>query len=616
MPLRFGDFVLDESRRQLLRAGEPVRLSPKAFQLLSTLALARPRAMSKVELQEKLWPDTYVTEGNLANLVAELRSALGDDRARSQFIRTLYGFGYAFTATVEEEGFDDKVVPPHPAAAAVRRRPLRRVLPALLASGFAVLLVSAPSSRETTRPVHQPIRSIAVLPFDTSALTADEKHLGLGLADVVITRLTNVRQLAVRPTSAIRPFAGRAIDSAATGRKLGVDAVVEGSVRTSGENVRLTVELLDVRDGKPLWAERFDARRSSMFVLEDDLSARVASALMLHITPGERKRLTKRSTGNAEAYQLYLMARYSLQNGGSGGTVGEEKRAAELFERAVEKDPDFALAWAGLGQAYAVMPAQARMQPALAWPRAERAALRTLQLDPENAEAHGVLGFRDMYWKLDFVAAEREFKRALALNPRAQCLTAYAVLLQALGRLNEAIEMRKRALAADPLNPNTHWGLANAFLTAGHHDVAAKLIAQLLVMEPNHYEAKIARIRLALARNQYEQAVDLGQALVASDDRSRGVAFLGYAMAKSGRTSEARELLRSLEERSRKEYIPPFPFVVVHLGLGEYDEVFTLLEKGLENREYTVRLAVEPLLDPIRSDPRFEQLMERAGFRK
>jgi DNA-binding winged helix-turn-helix (wHTH) protein/TolB-like protein len=267
MPVQFGDFMLDDSRRQLFGGGEPVHLSPKAFQLLSILIQERPRAISKNDLHERLWPDTFVSEGNLSSVVAELRSALSDDAREPRFIRTLYGFGYSFTAPLDDLNTPDKE--PSVDVPLEHRKAMRWTgagLAALLGAAGIVLILSL---RGTTGsgpvPAIASIHSIAILPFDTSGTESTDEHLGLGLPDLLITRLSNIRHLVVRPTSTIRQFSGRHFDSRQIGRDLKVDAVVEGSIRTSPDRVRVTVQLLNVHDPKPIWAGRFDEKRADMF---------------------------------------------------------------------------------------------------------------------------------------------------------------------------------------------------------------------------------------------------------------------------------------------------------------------------------------------------------------
>jgi TolB-like protein/DNA-binding winged helix-turn-helix (wHTH) protein/tetratricopeptide (TPR) repeat protein len=633
MPIQFGDFALDESRRQLFGGGEAVHLSPKAFQLLSILIQERPRAISKNDLQERLWPDTFVTEGNLSSVVAELRSALGDDAHEPRFIRTLYGFGYSFAAPIGD------VAPPADSqqVAEVASEPSKHFVSGIrwTSAGVAALLGAAGivlilSLRSITGsgPVlpSTSIRSIAVLPFDTTGTDASQQHLGLGLSDLLITRLSNVRELTVRPTSAIRDYKGPHLNSRQIGRDLKVDALLEGSVRASPERVRVTVQLLDVRQQKPIWADSFDEKRTEMFSIEDNISSRVAKALMVQVTPGEQTLLAKRYTTNPEAYELYIQGRYRLHEAGGAGTgrsvrLTSQEAAHDFFQKAVDKDPQYALAWAGLAQTYINMgwfsDRGARLPPATAYPKAETAALKALQLDDKLSEAHVAIGAVKAAWYLDYAGAEREFVRAVELSPKNIGAHVWlAHLVQSLGRFDEAIALRKRSLEIDPLDANLQWGLANAYLTAHRYDAALRQLNVVLGMDPNYYEARVAQLRVAVAQGRYDEAIAMGRRLVATDPaNTHGLSFLGWAYGMAGRKAEAREILQSLQQQDDKHHLSPLAFAVVYMGMDDRDAVLRVLEKALVDRTYAVRLKTEPVFDPLHSDPRFIALLHKGGFK-
>jgi TolB-like protein/DNA-binding winged helix-turn-helix (wHTH) protein/tetratricopeptide (TPR) repeat protein len=624
MAVRFGDFTLDESRREISRGRDPIHLSPKAFQLLSILIQQTPRAISKTDLQEQLWPDTFVTEGNLAGLVTELRSALGDDAREPRFIRTLYGFGYSFASPITD------VVTPDGQQVVDEASEPRRVIrwtgagvAALLGAAGVVLILSLRSMTGSGAiPVSTPIRSIAVLPFDTTGTDASQQHLGLGLPDLLITRLSNVHELTVRPTSSIRDYKGPHLDSRQIGRDLKVDALLEGSVRASTDRVRVTVQLLDVRQQKPIWADSFDEKRAEMFSIEDNISSRVAKALMVQVTPGEKTLLAKRYTANAEAYELYIQGRYRLHQAGSAGTGRSvrhtsQEAAHDFFQKAVDKDPQYALAWAGLAQTYVNMGWFGQLPPATAYPKAETAALKALQLDDKLSEAHVAIGAVKAAWYLDYAGAEREFVRAVELSPKNIGAHVWlAHLVQSLGRFDEAIALRKRSVEIDPLDVNLQWGLANAYLTAHRYDAALKQLNVVLGMDPNYYEAHVAQLRIAVAQGRYDEAIAMGRKLVATDPaNNRGLSFLGWAYGMAGRKAEAREILQSLQQEDDKDHLSPLAFAVVYMGLGDRDAVLRVLGKALVDRSYAVRLKTEPVFDPLHSDPRFIALLHKGGFK-
>jgi serine/threonine-protein kinase len=600
MPVQFGEFVLDESRRQLLRRADPVHLSPKAFQLLSILVEERPRAVSKADLQSRLWPETFVTEGNLTTTVGELRSALGDDAREPRFIRTVHGFGYSFAGSVK----------PPPRFA--KRWLTAAAAGVVIAAGIVLIFWLRGTA---LRAVPPPIQSLAILPFDARDADPADRHLGIGLSDVLITRLSNVHHLIVRPTSAIREFAERGGDSRQIGRKLKVDAVLEGSIRTSADHIRVTVQLLNIREQRPIWAEQFDEKRTQMFAIEDSISARVADALMVRISPAEKIRLAKRYTTDAAAYQLYIQGRYHLQRA-IEGQPKERKVAVDFYSQAVRKDPTYALAWAGLALGYAGLGVFNQMPPRDVWPNAQAAALRSLELDGNLPEAHTAIGAVRMFWLLDFAGAEREFLRALELDPREiLALRYYASLLQNTGRFDESITLHERQIEIDPLSPAVHLGLAGAYYAARRYDRAIQEDLIVLGMNPQFAQAHIALSRSYALQGHYGEAIAEAQKAAGSGRPNAGaLAHLGYALARAGRREEANQILRDLRTRFEKEKFSPFLPAIVYIALGERKEVFPLLEKGVDERTYIFGLKTDPLLDPVRSDPRFSALLKRAGY--
>lgn len=635
MAVQFSDVIFDGSRRQLHRAGRPLHVSPKAFQLLGILIGRRPSAVSKTDLQEELWPGTFVTEGNLASLVAELRAALGDDAKNPRYIRTVYGFGYSFEAAVEE--VSPAVDPPVEVGAPLEAEPVSPVDPPpargsgaigtpwgpaaaiallVIASGAAVLVASRRPLQARPSQQQPVIRSLAVLPFETRAAQGVDAHLGFGLADRVITRLSNVRELTVRPTSAVRPFAARGdVASREAGLRLGVDAVLEGSVRSSGDRVRVTVQLLHVDQQKPVWADTFDEPRGEIFAIEDRISARVADALLLRLSPAERRLLAKRFTQSPDAYQDYVRGRFQLYNGGAAGPADASAKAAVFFSRALDRDPRYALAWAGLADAHANI-ASGNFGPASEnWVKAETAARRALELEPDLVEAQIPLAKMKMRWALDYAGAEEDLRRIVAADPHNSiALATYAYLLQSLGRFDESLALRSRALEVDPLNPASHWGIANAYLTARDWRTARKKIEQLLEMQPRHHQANIGMIRVLIAEQNHGEAVRFARALNEWDARPLNRAFLGYALATNGQREEALSILQELRTPSAERFVSPFSTAILLAGLGDIEALLPVLENVVHEREHAIRLDTEPLFDPYRGDPRFQALLRRAGF--
>src|SRR5437764_5144291 len=332
--LNFGPFTLDPDRRVLLREGAPVALTPKTFETLALLVRNSGRVVEKAELMDALWPDAVVEENNLNQQISALRKALGDRAEEGRYIKTVPGHGYRFIASPAAAADSDRVVP------------RRKILPITLATVAAILLVAGGVWlwRSRQAPAAQP-RSIAVLPF--KSLSGGDEYLGLGLTDALITRLSNVRGMIVRPTSAVRRY-GQEGDPLAAGRQLHVDAVLDGTIQRMNDRVRVTVRLLNVGDGAALWGDTFDDRFTGFFAVEDSISERLTRALALRLSEEERKGLTARGTSNLEAHQWYLKGRYYSAQ----WTVDGFTRALDAFHRAIAIDPTYALAYAGQADAY------------------------------------------------------------------------------------------------------------------------------------------------------------------------------------------------------------------------------------------------------------------------
>ena len=447
--LNFGPFTLDLDRRVLLREGAPVALTPKTFETLALLVRNSGRVVGKAELMDALWPDAVVEENNLNQQISALRKALGDRAEEGRYIKTIPGHGYRFIASPTAPVLD-------------RVMPRKRATLIVAAAVAAILLIGAGvwlwRSRSSHNPSAQP-RSMAVLPF--KSLSGGDEYLGLGLTDVLITRLSNVRGMIVRPTSAVRRY-GQEADPLGAGRQLHVDAVLDGTIQRMNDRVRVTVRLLNVADGAALWGDTFDDRFTGFFAVEDSISERLTRALALRLSEEERKSLTARGTSNLEAHQWYLKGRYYSAQ----WTVDGFTRALDAFHRAIAIDPTYALAYAGQADAY-YRATTIHLTPQEGVPRARAAALAALRLDDGLAEAHAALGIIKFRYDWDFAGAEKEFRRAIALNPEdVEAHQWYSEYLTAFGRVAESVAEAKTAQQIDPLSPEVAWDLGLALLSA------------------------------------------------------------------------------------------------------------------------------------------------------
>lgn len=481
-----------------------------------------------------------------------------------------------------------------------------------------LLLVGLPLaiffSRPSTPVGSVPIKSIAVLPFKPLGSEGRDETLELGMADTLITRLSSIRGFQVRPISAVHKYVGLDQDALAAGREQQVEAVLEGSIQKSGEQVRVSVRLLRVRDGVQLWADKFGATKmTDIFAVQDSISERVAAALTVRLAGAERERLTKHHTENVEAYQLYLKGRYHLNRLSDDGF----EKGREYFQEAIDLDPTYALAYAGLADAYQMLGSYNALPPNEVFPKAKAAALEALRLDERLAEAHTALGVVKLLYDWDFAGAEKEFQRAGEINPSySDAHLTYGYYLALMKRFDEAHNQMKIAQELDPVSLPKIMGIGEVFYYQRQHERAAEQYKRALEMDPNSGFAHWALGNAYSGEGMYEEAVaEYKKAIPLSGDSPDELASLGYVYGLSGRRREAQEVLDELIERSKRRYISPTVVASLHAALGNNDAAFAWLEKAIAARDFIlVSLKVDPIFDRLRSDPRFAELVRRVGL--
>ena len=625
----FGPFRADGVRRLLFRDGQALSLTSKAFDTLLVLIQNRDRVLEKDELLKAIWPNSYVEEANLAQNVSALRKALGELPGEHRYIATIPGRGYRFVADVRpfftaeteltvERSTTAEVVVEEEIREDDATAPVRWSLPPpntiaalglLLVVGLGVAGWRIWKEKDAQAPDVAATRSIAVLPFQ--ALDAQgEKALGLGLADAVITKLSNIRQLIVRPTSSIQQYAGPAADPWAAGRELDVEEVLEGKVQMAGDRIRLTVQLVRVKDRRPLWAEVFDESFTNIFAIEDAISERVAQALAVKLAQGEKERLERRYTANLDAYRNYLDGRYSEFRFTPDGL----NQAITYFDKAIEMDPSDALAYAGLADAYTTA-SDWVLSPREALPKAEAAARRALEFDDGLAEAHSALAHAQLHeWKL--ADAGKEFTRALALNPHITAIYfAHAEYLSALGRQDEASAEVRKALQIDPLAPELLFLLE--FPPYLKHDYEGALAADRAAIKahPDFWPPRMAGGYAYVAERRFPEAIaEFERARALNPESTLTLSGLASAYARSGNRAEAVKLLTLLKKTSSERYVAPFDIAVVYDALGERNQAIDWLEKAFqEQSEMMLFLDIYPPVADLRGYPRFQQLVRRVG---
>jgi DNA-binding winged helix-turn-helix (wHTH) protein/TolB-like protein len=635
----FGPFQLDPPERLLLCEGQPVPMPPKAFELLVVLVERGGHLVDKDELLKIVWRGSIVEEGNLSVTVSFLRKALNDDRGLHKYIETVSKRGYRFVADVREvdeprsvpalprpgETGEQSLAPvklstavPEAATTTPARIPRWSILAAALGLGALVMVLKLVPHREGgTAPVQvqgvAALRSLAVLPFQTLGAKRGDEYLGLGMADALITRLGNTGKIIVRPTSAIQKYAAENLSPQAAGLEQGVDAVLDGRIQQEADRVRLTVQLIRVRDGVQLWGETFDKEFTNIFALEDALSERVAQSIRLKLTGDETRRFTKRVTERPDAYEAYVKGRYFWNKRTDKGM----KKGLEYFRQAITLDPTFTEAYVGVADSYATLGLYAVLPPKEAFPAAKDAVKRALEMDDGLAEAHATLGFINFYYDWNGVEGANEFRRALADNPNyAMAHSWYGEDLAAMGRYPEAVEEAQRALEDDPLSliigSNAGWTLS----LAGKGDQAIKILKKAIEIDPSFPRTHYRLGRAYAQKKLYEMAIsELEQAVNLSGGDPCYKGSLGHVYAISGNTDQARNILRDLQGRTGQHYVPAFAIALIYAGLGDNDHAIIWLQKAYEDRSTSmVFLKLDPELSTLHSDPRFEELSRRINF--
>jgi len=460
------------------------------------------------------------------------------------------------------------------------------------------------------------IESIAVLPFQNRSPEPDTEYLSDGLAESLIYRLSQLPNLKVSPTSSVLRFKNKEIDPLTIGNQLGVNAVLSGRIVQRGENLTISAELVDVRQNKLLWGEHYERKMSDVLQTQREIAREIVDRLKLKVS-GDEKGLAKNYTENNEAYQLYMKGRFYWTK----RTAEALHKSLEFYGQAIQRDPNFALAFAGLADTYSLLggpEAGGDMPPNEALPKAKAAALKAIELDGTLAEPHVSLAHVSYFYDRDWVTAEREFKRAIELNPNYPVAHHwYAIFLSTFpGRMSEALAEIRRALELDPTSLIINAWYGRILGVSGQLDQAIEQLKKTVELDPNF---NLAHYRLGQAyaeKQMYNEAVEeFNKVLNLPDGRAMGLMGLGYAFAVAGRRQEAQKTLNELQELSKQRYVSPGQIGIIYIALGDKDKAFEWLEEA--NRGYDLnimRMKVERRFDPIRSDPRFEDLVRRIGL--
>jgi DNA-binding winged helix-turn-helix (wHTH) protein/TolB-like protein/Tfp pilus assembly protein PilF len=639
----FGGFRLDTAKRLLQRMdGTTVPLTPRVFETLLYMVEHHDTVLDKEQLMEAVWPDSIVEENNLSQNISTLRRIFGETPGSHSYIVTVPGRGYRFVAEVRQrsdngsatveagEGTGPTLAGNGTDAATANGRqqsPGKTGRPlALAVLGVIVLAVAflarGPSIEWlkkhkmgnaflATSPRKDVIHSIAVLPFKPLGLEMNNELLGLGMADAVIGKMSKLKQVVVLPTSSVLKYTDHAFEPIATGRALGVDAILTGTVQKSDDHLRVTVQLIHVGDGRTVWSEKFDQTFTDVFNIQDSISDGVARSLALNLSTEERKQLGKHYTTNTPAYDSYLMGLHFWSKRSKEGL----EKAINYLQQAVENDPNFALAYALLADCYYLQVYGSYDRPPEIMAKAKAAAERALLLDDSAAESHVAMAMVHSLQKESRLAME-SLRRAVELNPNlAIAHLRYAWCLCVRGQLNDAVREMKRAQELDPLSPTNNTALGMILIFARQFRSALEYCYKAAELAPN--EAPIQEnLAIAYALNgMHQQAIEHYQrvAELNPDNKGNALAWVATVLVSEGRNSEADSMMPEILELATAGKADPYNVALLYTTRGDREQGFKWFAKALGGHtvDQPGTIRYDPLLDPLRSDTRFAELLRQ-----
>jgi len=631
--VRFGTFEVSLQSGEVRKAGLRIRVQQQPMKLLEILLEHPGEVVTREELRSRVWPGESFGDFDQALNIAirKLRSALGDSAESPRFIETLPKRGYRFIADVSVVDTDARprkqelvagdlpATDPGPKiqgiglAVAPQRRlwPTRWIIVALaLVLSLAILSVWLFRSRA---PAPTGIRSIAVLPLENLSGDASQNYFADGMTDELITDLAQIGALRVISRTSVMVYKGARKPLPQIARELNVDAVVEGTVLRSGDEVRITAQLIEASTDKHLWSQSYEGELRDTLALQNRVASAIADQIRINLTPQEQAALKNVKVVNPEAYESYLKGRYFWNKRTGDGL----KVALAYFKQAIEEDPQYAQAYSGLADTYALLGdwQYAVMTPKEAFPKAKAAAIKALELDSSLGEAHNSLAFVLDGFDWDFDSAGKEFQRAIELNPGyATAHHWYAWHLSLLGRFDDAIAEMRKAENLDPLSLIINADLAELLGLAHSYDESIRQSLKTIEMDPNFALAHNQLAQAYLQKQLYDEAVaEMQKAVQLSGDSPTCIANLARAYVASGKRSEAAKLLGDLKKRSNPGYSNASEIAMIYASFGDADQAMNWLEKGFEER-FNPGVLLRPGFDPLRSDSRFQNLVHRVGL--
>jgi TolB-like protein/Tfp pilus assembly protein PilF len=572
-PIRFGVFEVNLHTGELRKKGHKLRLQKQPFQLLAILLEKPNEVVTRDEIQGRIWGGgTFVDFDHGVNrAINKLREALGDSADNPRFIETLSRRGYRFIAPVQRE----------------------------------------------LQPADNGKKVLVVLPFANMSLDAEQEYFSDGLTEEMIAHLSrlNPERLGVIARTSAMQFKNTQKDIRLIGQELGVQFVLEGSIRRAGNRVRITAQLIQVSDQTHLWAETYDRGLKDVLAIQKDVAERIARSLAFELVPEHRALAPRRSIrSNTEAYELYLRGRYYLNQRVEQSCL----KAVDYFDEALLKYPAYAPAYAGLADAYTVIGFYGAIPPKAAFEKAKIAARTSVQLDDNLSEAHTILGYATLQYDWDWPAAEPEHKRAIELNPGWYEYDWYGFNLVQVGQFTEALAILERARRIDPLSLIIACHIGWTFYFAREYEKSARHLEKTVEFNPGFPLARYHLGKTYLQVNDFGRGIEqLQKAVEGSGDHPGALAALAYALGAAGRQAEGREVLAKVLDLQRHRHVLAYFIAFAMNSLSSEDETLEWLEKACEERSgWILHLQFEPAFDPLRSNPQFTELLKRINPRK
>lgn len=585
----FSSFRLDAAERVLFCDGALVPLAPKAFDLLLLLVERSGHLVEKAEIMDAVWPDTFVEEANLTQNIFTLRKVLGKRDGEQLFIETVSRRGYRFIAPVKKLEREESTQETKGA----RAEP-------------------APGNERASNAFEEVINSLAILPFVNASADENAEYLVDGITESIINSLSQLSHLRVMARSTVFHYKGMEVNPQEAGRALRVHAVLTGRILSYNERLIIRTELVDVTRGWAIWGAQYNRKSSDILEVQEEIAWEIAYNLRIKLTSQVQELLTKRYTEHTEAYRLYLMGRFFWNKYTKEGV----EKGLDYFQQAIEHDPRYALAYAGLADAYHRL-SNLYLPPTVALPKARAAAVKAVEIDGLLAEAHASFGLLKMYYDHDWEGTEREYKLAIELNPgNAISHKRYGEYLMFTRRFDEALEEYKLSLKLDPLSLQSNINLGTVLFLMREYEQSIRQIKKTVELDPGYCPAHMTLACCYMASGDARAAIaEFELAWQLDNEAYLILGFLGYAYGAAGRPLEAAKVLEELLETSEKKYVSPYGIAITYLGLGEREKALSWLQKTYEDRnDFLMWLNVAPELEALRSDTRFTDLLRRIGF--